>query len=517
MNDVGPGVTRRVLPNMISNLAFMLVNLLMGLILVPFYIDQLGVASYAIIPVATSITSYVVMVSDSLTSTVSRYLSIDLCTDPVAAKRTYNTAMVGFTGILLAAIPVVLLVSVLAPSVFSIASNSVVSVQLLFVFILSAVLISVWSNNFITVMFSRNRIDLMNVVKISQVLVQLVLVVVFLTCVSGSVEYVGLAYLIAALVYALFGYLMARRVCPELRVERGKFDRKRFREMAGISGWSLVNSLGNLLFIQTSLLIVNVMMGADAGGHFGIIVTLIGAVSALVDTMGSIFAPIIYSLFSEGKIGTMNHMTLMAVKIVGLVMSMPIAFLCVFSVPILQLWVGPDYISMSTVVWAVLFVMIGIGSITPAYPLTMVHLKVQVPGLATFLFGLVNVAGAIMVIAHTDLGLVGVGLIWSATMFAKNCLFNPWYIAKIAGMGHFSIHRALAYGFASFLLLLVVYYAIDLVVDIPVSWIWMILLGVVLLGIHMTVVFRLYLNAEEREVVCACLPGPMRRIVEKLC
>ena len=138
---LGEGVSRRILPNVASNLAFMLVNFVMGLVLVPYYISELGVAAYAIIPVATSITSYITLISDSLTSTVSRYLTIDMGSDMTSAKRTFNTAVFGFTCIVVAAIPIIILISLLAPSIFDIATNTVLSVQVMFVCILSAVLI----------------------------------------------------------------------------------------------------------------------------------------------------------------------------------------------------------------------------------------------------------------------------------------------------------------------------------------------------------------------------------------
>lgn len=509
-------VTRRVIPNIASNVAFMLVNFAMGLVLVPYYVSELGVAAYAIIPVATSITSYITLISDSLTSTVSRYMTIDMDTDMSSARRTFNTAMVGFTALVIAAIPIILLVSIIAPSIFDIATNTVLSVQTMFVLILSAVLISIWSNNFITVMYSKNRIDLMNTVKIVQVAMQVILIVVFFTFVSKSVEYVGLAYFLAAVVYAAFGYLMARRVCPELKVSRRQFDRSRLREMMTVSGWSLINSLGNLLFIQTSLLLVNVLMGAESGGYFGVIVSLISAVSSLVDTLASIFAPIIYKLFAEDRTEDMNAVSRMAVKIVGLVMSMPIAFLCVFAVPILTLWMGPDYAFLYDVVWATMFVMIGIGAISPAYPLTLVYLRVKVPGLITFVIGIVNVVLTVLVITFTDLGLVGVGLMWSATMFVKNCIINPWYIARVSGMGRFELHKSLAFGFASYFLLLVLYGLVDAALDIPVSWFWMVLLGVVLLAVHTVLIYRVALSKSEREVVNSCLPAPVRRVVERL-
>ena len=133
----------------------------------------------------------------------------------------------------------------------------------------------------------------------------------------------------------------------------------------------------------------------------------------------------------------------------------------------------------------------------------------------TFIFGLINVFLTVMVIRYTDLGLVGVGITWSVTMFVKNCIVNPWYIGRVSGMGTFDLHKSLAYGFVSYFGLLVFYYVLDMFLDVPVSWFWMILLGVVLLAIHVVLVYRVALNREEREVVNSCIPGPVRRVFER--
>ena len=508
--DAGGKHMERVLPNIVSNLAFMVVNFITGLLLVPYYIDVLGVAAYAIIPVATSITGYITLISDSLSSTVSRYLTINLNTDLTSARRTFNSAVIGFTWIVLAATPLILIISLLAPHIFDISTNTMESVRFLFVFVISAVLITVWGNNFVTVMYSKNRIDLTNVVKITQVVVQIALIVLFFSIGLDTVEFVGLAYFVAAVVFSIFGYFMARRLCPELKVVWSQYDKAEFKEISSVGGWVLLNNLGNLLFIQASLLIVNLMLGAEQGGYFSIIVTLVTAMSSLIDTMGSVFTPVIYQLYSEGKAQDMAMISRTAVKAVGLVMSMPVAFLCVFSVEVLTMWVGADYVFLSEVVWVVMFVMIGIGSITPAYPLTMVYLKIQIPGIATFIFGLTNVILAVVLLQFTELGLLGVALSWALTMFVKNCIFNPWYIAKVSGMAPADLHRSLSYGLVMYFVLLVPYYLIECYVPIPSSWVPMIVLGVILLVVHLLVVLKLLLNDEERGIVSECLPQALR-------
>ena len=66
----------RVSLNMVANMARAIVLALVGLLMVPYYIDQFGMEVYGLLPLATSITTYVLIASDSLVSSFSRYLII---------------------------------------------------------------------------------------------------------------------------------------------------------------------------------------------------------------------------------------------------------------------------------------------------------------------------------------------------------------------------------------------------------------------------------------------------------
>jgi O-antigen/teichoic acid export membrane protein len=64
--------------NLAANIAYFLVNIVIGILLVPYFIDTLGVAAYGLIPLATSITGYVAIVVLSLNITVTRFLIVEL-------------------------------------------------------------------------------------------------------------------------------------------------------------------------------------------------------------------------------------------------------------------------------------------------------------------------------------------------------------------------------------------------------------------------------------------------------
>lgn len=104
--------TQRISKNVTSNIVYFVINIIIGLKLVPYFVDTLGLAAYGLIPLATSITSYVTLIIDSLNTSISRFLTIDLQRSDIArANQTFNTALFGTLAIVLILIPIVLLVS----------------------------------------------------------------------------------------------------------------------------------------------------------------------------------------------------------------------------------------------------------------------------------------------------------------------------------------------------------------------------------------------------------------------
>ena len=59
-------LSKRFLPNAAMNILSLAVTGIIGLLMVPYYIDSLGIAAYGIVPVALSMTGYVTIVADSI-------------------------------------------------------------------------------------------------------------------------------------------------------------------------------------------------------------------------------------------------------------------------------------------------------------------------------------------------------------------------------------------------------------------------------------------------------------------
>lgn len=189
---------QRFSTNLLSNIIYFVLNIFIGLALVPFFLESLGVAAYGLIPLATSLTGYVTIIIDAINSAVTRFLTVDLQrSDTNRAMETFNTAAFATLGVVLCLVPIAIVAAWYVPSIVSIGDESRMSVFLLFAMVFGSILIRAWSSNFMTVLFAHNRLDLRNYVNITNLVVQLILVVLLFFILGPSLPLVGLSYLIA--------------------------------------------------------------------------------------------------------------------------------------------------------------------------------------------------------------------------------------------------------------------------------------------------------------------------------
>ena len=155
--------SKRFSVNLITNIVYFVINGVIGLLLAPFFIDTLGEAAYGLIPLATSITSYVTLIIDSANASITRYLTLSLQKGEMTeANKSYNTALYGILVISLIMLPAIIVLSWFATGVFDIGDQTRITVFVLFACVFGAALIRFLSSGFMTVLFAHNRLDLRN-------------------------------------------------------------------------------------------------------------------------------------------------------------------------------------------------------------------------------------------------------------------------------------------------------------------------------------------------------------------
>ena len=499
--------TQRFSTNVLSNVAFFVISIIVGLGLVPYFVDTLGLAAYGLIPLATSITSYVTLIIDSLNTSISRFLTIDLQrADTVRANQTFNTALFGTLAIILVLIPIVILVAWLAPEFFDIGDAASGDVFILFSLILGSVLVRAWSSNFMVTLFAHNRLDYRNLVNIVNLATQLTLVVILFTVFSPSLVYVGISYFAAALVALFLAYYLSCKVCPDLHISVSSYSHARFGEIGGIAFWVIIDTIGFTLNANIALMVVNRLFGDVAGSEYSLVIlwgTLLYGISGLVTTA---MTPMIYNYYSRRDTAGLIKFGLFAMKCMGLFMAPIIGLICLFSPQLFTIWMGSnEFVHLAPLVWIVVSPAIIKVQISAISSIGVGYGRVKIPAFYSLFAGILNVYLSFTLPFMFGLGIYGVAISGAIAMILHTGISAPLYTAYIVRAPLSTFLKAILRG--------VVYLGGFFVVGIlvltllPDSDIFMsILIGSGLVIGYAAMVLTCIISKDEKELLRSCLP-----------
>ncbi|MGB4679297.1 oligosaccharide flippase family protein, partial [Methanothrix sp.] len=382
--------------NLLANIIYFLANIAIGIILVPYFVSNLGVAAYGLIPLATSITGYVAIVVQSLNTSVSRFLTIDIQReDYTAANKTFNTAFFGLSSVILLMVPVVIVLAWFVPSIFNVPIGQERGAIFLFLGVCASFLIRSWAGNFTVQLFAYNRLDLQNLVNLTNLFVQTGLIILLFALFGPDLGLVGGAYLAGAVVASGVSIVLARQVCPHLQVSILAFDRTRVKDLCGMGWWVVINQIGALLFHSTALIVVNLLFGATSAGKYAIALQWVILLVAIAGMLAGVLTPTILSYYTREKTDSLILITKSAVKLMGLAMALPIGLVCGFAPQLLTFWVGSEFASLAPLM-VLLTVHLSVNlAVLPLFSINVAYNRVRVPGVVTLVMGIGSIALAV--------------------------------------------------------------------------------------------------------------------------
>jgi len=501
--------------NLISNILFFGVNIAIGIALVPYFKDTLGIAAYGLIPLATSVTSYVMLMINSLNSSVARYLTIDLQRKEYdKANITFNTAFFGISRIIIILIPVALVVAWFVPDIFNTPDIARTSIFILFSLVFGSALLGIFRGNYMATLFAKNRLDYRNWINILNVVVQVGLIVVFFSIYPPDLIYVGVAYFIAAILSLILAVFYSHKICPEIKLKSHKYHSRLFYDISRTAFWLIITDVGVLLCTNCGIIVVNLLFGAETAGEYAIVVTwntLMRSISTGI--FGTLFTPLFYSYYAQGDISGLINISKRTTKLLTIVIALPLAFTCVFAPQLLTLWVGAEMAHLSGLMWLLVAYLIVVLPTLPIYSILVAFNKVRVAGIVTCITGFTNLTLAFTLPHIGGLGVYGVGLAESLVLSARCITFVPWYIAYVIKAPLTTYVRAMIPGICCFTILAASGYAITSIILIPSSVLLLLGIGLCVSLIYLIVVFLFVLNAEDVNVILSILPKPVLRVL----
>jgi O-antigen/teichoic acid export membrane protein len=196
-----------------------------------------------------------------------------------------------------------------------------------------------------------------------------------------------------------------------------------------------------------------------------------------------------------------------SIKFMGLIITIPIAFLIIFGDAFFRLWVpGENASKLYLLSNLTIIPMIVTGSINTIFDVYTVTNKLKIPALVLLITGIINTAVVFILLKTTNLGILSIPITSFVIGLLRNLIFTPIYAARCLEVKWNTFYKAIARGCICALTMMVLCYIARYNFNIN-SWIKLIITGGICsigsLAINLFIVFK----KDERKVIVESILG----------
>lgn len=264
--------------------------------------------------------------------------------------------------------------------------------------------------------------------------------------VSAVLLYMGFGLItIAALVLAaefagdVSKFMIAHRLCPDLKVSRRHFRWSAAKEMLSFGGKTVVRNLSRGGTYQFNSLMVSAYLGPAALAVFARQRAPVSHAMKFMTQYAQVFIPKSSALDAGGDTAALQRLLILTTKY-GFYLTMPIiALLVVMGTPLMLVWMGPGYVAPA----ALAVFTISHALLVPqqgAYSILMginKHGRISAYEFASLLLSL---ALGFVLMGPLKMGIVGAAIAVSIPLALSNGIWMPYYTCR---MLHLSFVRYL--------------------------------------------------------------------------
>lgn len=350
---------RKILENVFSNWAGLVVTVIIAFIVSPVIVNSLGKEIYGVWTLIVSITGYFTVLDFGVNTAIVRYVSSSVAKhDYAAARSVYSTSLAIFALMALCIIIFSLIFGYFLPDIFEI--NQVARLYLYAVFIVSAadlaagLLFSVYQGTLVAL----QEFKFINGTAIIINIVRSVLLVWALHSGYGLLT-LALLQLTASLARAATQFYLLKKKYDYLSFERNAVDRQTVASIYSYSVYSFIIAVALKLLFYTNSVVIGARIGVAEVAFYAIPATLLDYLEKFVWAMIAVLVPVISTNQAKGDDTTNRRLYILGTRY-SLLASMPVVIaLYFYGDDFIRLWMGPEFGERS--LWVLRFLLIGFG------------------------------------------------------------------------------------------------------------------------------------------------------------
>lgn len=494
------GVSYEMSLNLGTNFLALVLNILLGLVVVPFYIAKIGVDGYGIIALATSFSSYLSIITIAIDAAVGRNFTLAMRKDDHATSNAiYSSSIISATLLIVAILPLIAWFLYKIDSIISYQGYAVGEMRWVFIAIITSFVLTFIRGLFLVPAFASNKIYIQRIIAILEIVVRTALIFLLLNT-SANLSMIGIAFFLASLVSFAGALIWIIRKYPFLKLRIASFDKQIVKYVASMSFWLVINQIGTLLFINIDIILLNHYYGPTATGEFSTVAQWHTLLRSFAGVFVAIFTPVVYKYYAEKDFNNLLKFSRYSVVAMGAVLAVPIGIIVAYSDVILKLWIGEKFVHFYPLMILLTGHLIFNLSVLPILSINAVYNKVKTPGLTSFFCGILNLVLGILIIKYFDLGIYSVAIASAILLTLKNLIFSPTYAARILNQSFWFYYPSIGRGMALFLWVLLMSWCCRHFL-VPGSWATMCLSGLIIGTVSLPFAWFVTLNKEQRLLI----------------
>ncbi len=342
----------RLLINIFSNWANLLILIIVRFFLTPFFIHKLGDVEYGIWVLILSVVGYMQLLNLGINTAIVRYFSKFVeSKDYQKANEIFNTALCMFLVLAVLIVMSILILAVYMPYFYDFSGNLfykiifiVVGINLAFEFVFYA---------FSAVLSAKQKFLEMNIVETSSFLIGTGFIVIALIM-GYKLLAIAIIQICTNLVRGTILSFYSMKITPEIKFHFSAVKRDTFKKIFSYTLYNLLMKVSARINLTGSILIIGYFLSTGAVTFYAIATNLINYLHSLIMQMQRVLIPRFSQLEAQNENKQIQEHFL-ALTRYTLIIAIPIIFIFVYyGDAFIELWIGNKYAALSGKILAIL-------------------------------------------------------------------------------------------------------------------------------------------------------------------
>lgn len=417
--------------SIIANMISVIVSAFVSFIITKYVVETVGSTTYSFYPIATNFANYFSIIFISVNAMSARFITVAFVNHQEEDAKKYFTSVL-FADLGIAVVLSLLLIVFIAriEYILNIPVAILPSIRKLFIYLLIMVIVNGVCSVYIIAPYARNRMDIAGVISIIDNITKLLFFLFLLNRGDFHIEHYGLVLLVAAIVNLVLNYFATKVLLPGFSLDLKLLSLEHIKEVVSSGFWIMINRSGVLLINNAQLLVINIVLGADASGPLSLTQPIYSFISLFGSAMVNTITPLVVRTVAQKK-ETFDQ----DVRYIQLLFALLIGGLCTivmgFGEQFYHLYLPKEDAHLLYVLSYLNLLQLLITYITTFYTafLTAIN-KVKVPSLVMLGIGVIGIGIMFLILKSTNLGIIGMLIANNLTYFFYYFIFQTLYARK---------------------------------------------------------------------------------------